>query len=313
MSRLKLIILFIATTALATACTSTVDIDENGSQVLVLNSLVTPDATISASITRTWNHSENRPDVTQDNATVILSVNGQISSLMTFDAESKLYTSTITAHESDIITITASHPDYPSVSGTSEIPEKVEIESMEGRVQKLIDTNHIIVGSDNQTTYGYLYRIFYTLSFNDPAGSDDYYYLALNGTTGGADDDFDLSIDDIFSSNESILDESFSAGNRVPLFRDVSSDGETIHLSFIHNLRTSDPIDKIEEEVTLHHISKDYYTYLMSVHRSHSGRNSVLGNLGLANPVKVYTNINGGVGIMASAAGCSKSIVLETE
>ncbi len=226
----------------------------------MLNSLVTPDATISASITRTWNHSENRPDVTQDDAVVILSLNGQISSLMTFDAESKLYTSPVTAHEGDIITITASHSDYPSVSGTSEIPKKVEIESMEGRVQKLIDTNHIIIDPDNQTRYGYLYRIYYTLSFNDPEGSDDYYYLALNGTTGGADEDFDLSIDDIFSSNESILDESFSAGNRIPLFRDISSDGETIHLSFIHNLRTSDTIDKIEEKVTLHHISKDYYT-----------------------------------------------------
>lgn len=122
----------------------------------MLNSLVTPDATISASITRTWNHSENRPDVTQDDAVVILSLNGQISSLMTFDAESKLYTSPVTAHEGDIITITASHSDYPSVSGTSEIPKKVEIESMEGRVQKLIDTNHIIIDPDNQTRYGYL-------------------------------------------------------------------------------------------------------------------------------------------------------------
>ncbi|WP_301702738.1 DUF4249 family protein, partial [uncultured Muribaculum sp.] len=124
MSRIRLIIQLIVTTALVTACTSTIDIDENGSQVLVLNSLVTPDATISASITRTWNHSENRPDVTQDDAVVILSLNGQISSLMTFDAESKLYTSPVTAHEGDIITITASHSDYPSVSGTSEIPKK---------------------------------------------------------------------------------------------------------------------------------------------------------------------------------------------
>ncbi|WP_301757124.1 DUF4249 family protein, partial [uncultured Muribaculum sp.] len=75
MSRIRLIIQLIVTTALVTACTSTIDIDENGSQVLVLNSLVTPDATISASITRTWNHSENRPDVTQDDAVVILSLN----------------------------------------------------------------------------------------------------------------------------------------------------------------------------------------------------------------------------------------------
>ncbi len=52
MSRIRLIIQLIVTTALVTACTSTIDIDENGSQVLVLNSLVTPDATISASITR---------------------------------------------------------------------------------------------------------------------------------------------------------------------------------------------------------------------------------------------------------------------
>lgn len=295
----------IISTLLLASCYQEINLDnyrdEEGENILTLNAILNPDSVVQACATRTYFYPDKHSKPTYvDNLDIELWINDKFIQTLTFNGS--IYESDVYPNVGDMVHLRTSFMDK-EVSATDIVPNKVEIESvnatLEGPMQIFWEDDMVYT---------------YYITFTDNPNEENYYFLRfLDGYFGRNISGFDFDGEFVFQQlsqqiNDVMPGYELNPYNGLP-FSDVGINGKTHTLvvkeidqeaghKYGQNRHPSEKLTKIQ----LFAISKEYYNYLFDILRynSNSGISGGLINIGASEPIKLFSNIKGGVGIMGA-------------
>ena len=301
-----------------TSCYRKIDLDEyRTTPKMVINSVVSPDTVVMASITRTWFYPDKKPYVNLPHAHVELYINNQYIETMQWktlnnprnpDQPDTLFLSNTIPAEGDRIKIVASTPEYGTVTAEDIIPKKVPIKNASHTIKK---GNGVYQG-----TISDYFEIYYEVTFDEFPEKNNYYLAKITqiktGYYGYYETEIDY-IDPVFKEQDAILDESMAFNGLEKrggaLLTDQSINGQTYTLQI---KETTAELDETEQRIiSIYSLSESYFLYLLSLQKiAGSTLEGGLGNIGLAEPLRVYSNVEGGIGILGGNQHSETTITL---
>ena len=319
MKTLHIIWFVLLSISIFTSCEKEIDFDGQSTESqLVLNSFITPDSTIVANV------SESQFFLNNDylfkaveNAEVSIYCNGILKETMQYTSNGKYVSSTKPA-VGDIVKLVVKVPEKEEISGETTIYPQATIVKLDSTVTwtgakpiietvKTVDnglskTETIVVGK-------YRFRtIRYILTFTDAANMRNYYRLVVNQTStfnGQKRVNYDYTLDDIVSGNTKDLLPGIPAinetKNQFHVFTDDLINGKTYPLSFTINDTASiylpeyqRPLPKKTVEIDLQSVCNNFYLFL----KTRSDQKTA--NQLFSEPIQIFNNINGGIGLVGS-------------
>lgn len=312
---------------LTTSCFKEVDLEDlRPESKLVLNSVASKGEPLKASLSRTWFYTENYPNVTINDAQVNLYVNDRLIEEMTWDVEEHEYysignyVSSYSPVSGDRIRIEASKSGFKDIVANDIVPDRPPIMSF---VAEKIEAHNPYSSTEIKTRFKVTVKDdpnvanFYLISFltgtprydydsedwtKPPVYSGEYYWKTPY---------IDYTSEPLFGNKISILDKVFGndwlSGYNGRPFSDEQINGKeyTITLeesSYSGHWQTESETLPDSARVYLYSISESYYRYLSDLNTFSEGSlNNDLANAGLAEPIRVFSNIEGGLGIMGTA------------
>ena len=198
-----------------TSCYRKIDLNEyRTTPKMVINSVVSPDTVVMASITRTWFYPDKKPYVNLPHAHVELYINNQYIETMQWktlnnprnpDQPDTLFLSNTIPAEGDRIKIVASTPEYGTVTAEDIIPKKVPIKNASHTIKK---GNGVYQG-----TISDYFEMYYEVTFDEFPEKNNYYLAKITqiktGYYGYYETEIDY-IDPVFKEQDAILDESMA-------------------------------------------------------------------------------------------------------
>ena len=301
-----------------TSCYRKIDLNEyRTTPKMVINSVVSPDTVVMASITRTWFYPDKKPYVNLPHAHVELYINNQYIETMQWktlnnprnpDQPDTLFLSNTIPAEGDRIKIVASTPEYGTVTAEDIIPKKVAIKNASHTIKK---GNGVYQG-----TISDYFEIYYEVTFDEFPEKNNYYLAKITqiktGYYGYYETEIDY-IDPVFKEQDAILDESMAFNGLEKrggaLFTDQSINGQTYTLQI---KETTAELDETEQRIiSIYSLSESYFLYLLSLQKiAGSTLEGGLGNIGLAEPLRVYSKVEGGTGILGGNQHSETTITL---
>lgn len=301
-----------------TSCYRKIDLNEyRTTPKMVINSVVSPDTVVMASITRTWFYPDKKPYVNLPHAHVELYINNQYIETMQWktlnnprnpDQPDTLFLSNTIPAEGDRIKIVASTPEYGTVTAEDIIPKKVAIKNASHTIKK---GNGVYQG-----TISDYFEIYYEVTFDEFPEKNNYYLAKITqiktGYYGYYETEIDY-IDPVFKEQDAILDESMAFNGLEKrggaLFTDQSINGQTYTLQI---KETTAELDETEQRIiSIYSLSESYFLYLLSLQKiAGSTLEGGLGNIGLAEPLRVYSNVEVGTGILGGNQHSETTITL---
>lgn len=308
---MKNIVIFILFSLIFSSCYQDIDLDkykgENGENFLVLNSIMNPDSTISAVASKTFFYSDppkEREYVT--NLDLELLINGQHKGLMEFNHENNHYVSNFIPKESDIVELKTNYNGEP-IECIDSIPTKVKIESI-----NVYREGPLAIYTTKD------YYITYEITFTDPIGEDNYYFLQYDDSGRFVSGNLSFGVRD-FTFEYVFQQLARKIGAIIPAwepyspeglpFSDYGIEGKTHTLivkEIVQGVRFMDTLSRythMHRKISLYSISESFYNYLVSRLYNETYDSDLHGgmiDLGFTEPLKTYSNINGGIGIFAA-------------
>ena len=301
-----------------TSCYRKIDLDEyRTTPKMVINSVVSPDTVVMASITRTWFYPDKKPYVNLPHAHVELYINNQYIETMQWktlnnprnpDQPDTLFLSNTIPAEGDRIKIVASTPEYGTVTAEDIIPKKVPIKNASHTIKK---GNGVYQG-----TISDYFEIYYEVTFDEFPEKNNYYLAKITQIKTGYYGYYETKIDyidPVFKEQDAILDESMAFNGLEKrggaLFTDQSINGQTYTLQI---KETTAELDETEQRIiSIYSLSESYFLYLLSLQKiAGSTLEGGLGNIGLAEPLRVYSTVEGGTGILGGNQHSETTITL---
>lgn len=227
---------------------------------------------------------------------------------MTYDADRHLYVSNTKVIPGESVTVSTRYRDK-TVTATDVMPEPVVIEgitvSRQGPMQIYTDADCVV---------------YYNLTFTDKPG-DSYYFLQwdnADGLRGFSMGERNFSHEYVFQQLANQVHSTLPGWEPyspygLP-FSDKGFDGQkrTIEVREIIQLSAGTWRQKrMARKFWLYAISKPYYDYLVSSIINRTDNKGIQGgliDLGLADPVKIFSNVDGGVGIVGCYTSDSQTI-----
>lgn len=303
------------------SCVKVIDLEHlRPEPKLVLNSLVMEGEPVTATISRTWFYTDKERDVMIKDAEVVLYVNGLQNGKMKWeegDSKGKgYYRSSYIPQIGDKIRVIASAEGLGEASAESFVPEPVVITKVTTSVKNVgnidfpnnkLKMNITFRDDPNQKNY-------YLINF-------DYRIAEIDRELGGYTGKFvwksmfanymeePLFLSDL-SALESILGYDWLDYVYGRVFTDDLINGKEYtlqvltELSYLYDYGINDEFYPVAEDdnnlrVNLYTISEDYYLYMKAViDIADDGLYEELVNGGLAEPIPVFSNVTGGVGIL---------------
>lgn len=322
---MKNIIIFILFILALSSCYQDIDLDKykgaNGENLLVLNSIINPDSTISAVASKTFFYSDHpiaREYVTD--LDIKLLINGEEKGLMKFNPENNHYESFYKPSEKDIVELKTIYRE-DDIECTDTVPKKVEIESVKVSRQGPL------------AIYTYKdYLITYEITFTDPINEDNFYFLQYEDSGRWVSGNLNFGVRD-FTYEYVFQQLARKIGAIIPAwepyspeglpFSDYGIEGKTHTLIVKEIIQGSIgqmfPISgytHMMRKISLYSISESYYNYLVSRLYNETYDSDLHGgmiDLGFTEPLITYSNIKGGIGIFASYCRDEKELdVIET-
>lgn len=289
-----------------TSCYHEVDLDEyrdkDGEKILTINSLVCPDSSLQVSATKTYFFSDKHNERTYvKDLDISVKVNDMSRGIMKYDERRNLYISDVKIQSGDRVTISTDYLEA-SVTASDIMPESVSIEGISVERQGPVS---IYTNSDFVFTYG--------ITFTDRPDEDNYYFLQWDAvelskdvSMGERDFSHELVFQQLASQIHSILPGWKPYSPYGLPFSDKGIDGRThtvVVKEIVQMANGSSGWRKtqMKRRFRLYAISKAYYDYLVSVLINRTGDKGLQGgmiDLGISDPVKIFSNIEGGVGIL---------------
>ncbi|MDR3143030.1 MAG: DUF4249 domain-containing protein [Tannerellaceae bacterium] len=170
-------------------------------------------------------------------------------------------------------------------------------------------SSSIVVDSSGQTTAvaGSDIEITYKITFSDAGDKKIYYLIHIDNYLSNRKYIGILNYDSepVFKNEESFLDGVFGSSfyGRSRTFTNDIFRGKQYTLTVKERLSSPEYSfeGQLYRKISLYVLSENYYNYLTSV--QHFGQESFtqdLAELGLSEPVPIYSNVNGGNGILGS-------------
>ena len=301
--------------------------------LIVVNSFVTPDSTVTAYISMSrFFLKDSIAYRNANNADVNLWINGVFKEKLNFDSIG-IYKGFYKPTISDQVKLTVDVPQMKQVNAATGFTETPVILSVDTQ-RVFISSHNLISGPESDLVVGISrnFKINYKLKFNDNVNLQNYYRLLVgcvnytgiwNYNTNKMDTVIDegrpqysnFNFTDVLSGNTkdpladtgtSIVGELMSNTTNVyNVFSDEVFNGKTYSLKFSTNHKIDNyfsieslkfragEILRVEVFICLQSLSKDYYLYLKT--RAASSASNFF-----SEPVKVHNNVNGGIGILGS-------------
>lgn len=296
---------------LLTSCYDEIDLSKYGRQEgldkLTLNAVVNEDSTIKVFASRPFYYTSNhtKPDVVE-NLSINLIVNGNKMGMMTYNKDTQRYESNVKPKQGDRIQLQTSY-NGQLVQVEDSVPEVVKIEKVTASRQGPM---HIYEDYD--------YRVNYHITFTDKAGEANYYFLRYDAYTPDtlSPNKWNLYMGECNYEREFVFTQLANQVNAtIPgwepyspyglPFSDYGIDGKTYTLNVGEIIQNSSEdsgpyADCMFRKFTLYSISKAYYNFLVSQlgTKMSSGIQGGLIDVGLVEPQRYYSNVEGGLGIM---------------
>lgn len=290
--------------------------------LFVINSFITPDSVVKAQLTESRFFLSNQTTFnTVDNATITLMVNGLPKENL-LHTDSGFYVGSYHPSVGDSISLIVKSPGKNSLScGTKVVPAPIITSIDTTSVYTGISTPLININKMTQKidTIGYSQSrtLKVVLHFTDVPDIRNYYRLVVITKTNsilGSYDNYNFSFDDIVSGNtnqNSVGPPTSLTSNKYNVFSDDLFNGKTYPLTFsisdnINHYSAGNSFFYPQREmiVKLQSISKSYYLYLQT-------RASTKNNNFFSEPVQVYSNVTGGIGILGSYTESIRVLKLE--
>ena len=301
-----------------TSCYRRIDLDEyRTTPRMVINCAVSPDTVVMASITRTWFYPEKNPYVELPHARVELYLNDRyietlvrkpVANPANPNRPDTLFCSNTVPAEGDRVRLVASTPEYGTATAEDLIPKKVTIRDMKHTVKK---------GSGMfQGEFSDFLEVNYEVTFDEFPEKGNYYLAKITKPRTSPYDDLDLNLDytdPVFREQDAILDAGLAFSGLEQrggaLFTDQSINGQTYTLQLKETMRT---LDESESRIlSLYSLSESYFFYLLSLQKiAGSTLEGGLGDIGLAEPLRVYSNVEGGAGIVGGHQHAERIVFL---
>ncbi len=308
MNLLKTLILFLLTAVVFTSCQKVIEFNgEITEPIVTVNSLVTPDSVVSAqvSLSRFFLSNDKVYNII-DNAQANLFVNGTLKETLTYKSNG-VYVGTYKPVAGDSLSLLIKVPGKKDVTCGTTQKSAVTISF------SLRDTSTVATGkrtpiiapkiSKDTIGIGYEYKTNCVLHLTDYGAEQNFYRLVVTTTTLGDTIKYNYSFnfDDIVSGNTNSFGPPTSlTSNKYNIFDNLLFSGKEYPLKFsvLYNKNMFFPgyektPNKEEVTINLQKISRSYYLYLQT-RVSTNTRNF------FAEPVQVYSNVDGGLGIMGS-------------
>ncbi|WP_297905423.1 DUF4249 domain-containing protein [uncultured Parabacteroides sp.] len=330
------------------SCVKEIDLESlRPDPTLVVNCVAITGEPLTVSVSRTWFFTDDHPNVTLDKAEVKLFVNGIFRERMSFQEGDEVFNtrgyfkSDFIPVEGDRIRVEASYPEYGVANAETVVPEPVQVlkagvtyVTAAGSTGSHLNAIYQVTFKDNPSEENYyLLRMEEGVPIFDGiakeyTGEYKWYPVTPNYATEPVFGQSLTALDQIFGNNWM-----FGDGGKV--FSDELINGQeyTLHLTdeyyyefqygaypikivpdsmWIDDFSEEDllPIPSMHLRVHLHAISAEYYRYLKVLQDKDTGSiSNLLIDGGLAEPIRVFSNIDGGIGILGS---CNVG-VFETE
>lgn len=322
--------LFAAYLLLLPSCMKELDLEHlRPDPLLVLNGLAVEGDTLKARLTRTWFYTEVQPEVSVRNADIKLYVNGTFKGNMEWreyednnngnywyidgiQAEIKgYYISTYCPAKGDRIRITAEADGFDPISAEVRIPEYKALSDF-----KVYET-------EVTSEYNYTYTVYYLQpTIRDDPAKEDYYLINFDYSYSGKetwDNRYgilypDYSVDPLFTSHLTALDKILGYDWISAEYGRAFSDDLFSGKEYTVKIKTGEgygtPPSGASFRVNLYSLNEEYYRYIKAIieMKDGGGLNSHMSDVGLAEPVRVFSNVEGGVGILGAA--CRDSITV---
>lgn len=306
------------------------DVDFIGNEInplVVINSFVTPDSTVTAYIsTSRFFLNDSIAYRTINNAEVNLWIDGVFREKLNSD-NTGTYRSYYKPAFTDLIKLTVDVPEMTQASATTLFTQAPHVLSVDTQ-QVLINKEILRYSSGDIQVIKNHYNVKYKLKFTDQSNQKNYYRLIVRKVSykgvwnrhtnkvdtvidNGQPQYGDFNFTDIVSGNttDPLADGSTSpvavllsnVNNVYHVFSDDIFNGKTYTLQFstnhTQNIKVIDygSLSDVKHEVyiSLQSLSKDYFLYLKT--RGASNATNYF-----SEPVKVHNNINNGLGILGS-------------
>ena len=290
--------------------------------VLVVNCVACTDSALQVNVSASRFFLSSEVDFPAiSNATVALYVNGAFSENLTSIGQGQ-YQSTYIPSEGDVVRLNVSANGYNPVWAETTFPTAVAGFQIDSTITKTdtvpLQNDYLnghggippIVLDSNVTTFSYIHK--YKIRFTNPAGEHNYFRLVVrqmdtkDGVYYGNSYLNDFS-DIVFGTKKENLSGIVTTSNRdhYNVFSDDLIDGvsHTIDFSYTQTYTLyadttlfKDSVSNMDWSLTidLQAISKSYYLYLRSLKALGSSDGF------MSEPVQIYTNINGGLGIFGT-------------
>lgn len=270
--------------------------------MLVVNSILNPDSVIKVSITHPYfftdPHLHFSPVTKMD---VSISCNDCEWEKLLYDEKLGIYYSNRKPTAGEILKLKVKG-ETQNIYANDTIPDKIDIESVHVSGEGPI---HIYWDND--------YRFTYKITFSDPMGIDNYYFLAVEDDARQYEfsdmGQVDYTSDYVFQVLASMINRDVQGWQPDGIFgypfSDKGIDGQRYTLTVSEVLQNPwvSMIERLPRKVNLYSISKAYFEYMVSVLSMDYEKSAIKGNLlslGLMEPTKIYSNIVGGTGLMGS-------------
>lgn len=326
--------LFLGVLLSITSCMKEIDLEDlRPDPKLVLNGVASQGEPLKASLSRTWFYTEDYPNVSISDAKVNLYVNDRLFEEMTWNVEEfeyyaiGNYISSYTPVSGDKVRIEAERDGFKKIVAEETVPDKPallsfvaeQVESHKPYSSSISNLFKVTFKDDPNVLNCYLINFEIGRSYpeydyenpdNPPVYSKEYYWDQAW---------VDYADEPLFGNNISILDRvmgnDWLSGRNGRPFSDELINGKeyTIRLEGDSyswtNLPDDAPLDSAR--VYLYSISEPYYKYMSALLTLYEGSlNSDLASAGLAEPVRVFSNIEGGVGIFGAVCVDSLTVVI---
>ncbi|WP_293710989.1 DUF4249 domain-containing protein [uncultured Parabacteroides sp.] len=330
---IKHTILFILLSIIFSSCVKYVDLEHlRPDPKLVLNCVAQTGMPLTATVSRTWFYTDENPNITIEDAKISLYVNGQYREDMTWHVEESEYNSaayykaSYIPSDGDKIRLEVEKDGFKDISAECVLPVKPELLKLE------------VVREKDTGSYGYYsYRTVYRTTLKDKQQEGDCYLVRVmfgspdmeydeesgervfTGTYYWSSNHIDYSYEPVFKNKISVLDELFGndwlSGYGGRPFSDELINGQEYTLKLAgYSYGSSYPPEGYPEEnpngdppsyvkVYLYTLSESYYQYLMALAELNDlSLNNDLVDAGLAEPIRVLSNVVGGTGILGAAS-----------
>lgn len=293
---------------------------------LVLNCLAVQGDTLSVELSRTWFYADNNvQDIFVSGADVKLYVNDMFRESLAetvvkhenLDVDAVLYKSSYIPAAGDRIRLTASRKGFKAIEAVTEVPRPCPVSDFELEQESVRDTS--TWGTDTYISLSQKNTINFTL--HDEPGKENYYLIYFRqGYTWGEKDSLhyswisfspDYGSEPVFAVQNSALDQIFGydgvGGYNGLAFSDELFDGKSYRFKIPWKMSSSYTLSvgykPYKYRCYLYSVSRSYYNYMKTLNELHrSGFVGDLADIGFAEPIRIYSNVVGGTGVLGG--GC---------